>query len=315
MHSVRASVHVHRPSEAVWEYLTDWSRYPEWDSLTASAEQIDDGPARVGTRFRWVSKALGRRVAVQSAITEWEPLRRMAYVITTGPALAVGSGGWKALSPAGEGCVLEVGVSLAPAVGRLAAPVSDPVFTWWLRRTMGRDLQRLRTILQASPASGAPVLPTSVETITVARDPVEVWTYLIDLSHQREWDGLTVSCEQLDAGPQRVGTRYRWKLRLMGRPVSVESHLTSWDPPRRMDYAVTTGPVRGHGWTAVYARPQGGCEVERGLVAAAGVGRVVRLVSNQILARWTSRSERRNLRRLRTILEGTTTPVTELRSA
>lgn len=146
-------------------------------------------------------------------------------------------------------------------------------------------------------------MPTIVETVHVRRDRVEAWNYLTDLSHQREWDGLTVSCEQIDAGPQQVGTRFRWGLQVMGRRVLVESHLTSWDPPRRMDYAVTSGPVQGSGWSAVHPSPEGGCLVERGLVAPPGVGRLVARMGDPIVVWWIRRNERRNLRRLRDILE------------
>lgn len=304
MPAVVESIHVHRSPESAWGFLSEWSRYPEWDSMTASAEQIEPGAPDVGRQFRWVGRMVGRRVAFQSELTEWDPPRRMAYVATSGLGPLTGASGWKEVTAAGGGCVVAVG---AEAPLRWPNPVrwlSDPVVSWWLRHALRRSLRRLRAILQGETGTDLKSSPTSVETVHVDRDPVEVWDYLSDLSHQREWDTLTVACEQIDEGPMQVGTRFRWVLRLMGRPFSVESHLTGWDPPRRMDYACTTGPVQGAGWTAVLPSPDGGCEVERGVVAAPGVGRVVARVSDPVLVWWTVRSERRALHRLRDVLEG-----------
>lgn len=148
---VSARVLVHRPQDEVWTFLTDWSRYPEWDSTTYRAEQVDDGPPRKGTRFRWVGRLAGRRIPFESTLTECEPPHRMAYVATSGPGPLVGSSGWTQVSPAGDACVVEVGASLAPGLGRTLAHVADPLFSWWLRHTMSRDLRRLRTILEGSP--------------------------------------------------------------------------------------------------------------------------------------------------------------------
>ena len=101
----------------------------------------------------------------------------------------------------------------------------------------------------------------------------------------------------------RVGTRFRWVLRLMGRRIAIESHLTGWSPPKQMEYAVTTGPVQGAGWTAVFPSAGGGCDVERGVVAAPGVGRAVARVSDPVLVWWTGRSERKAMRRLADVLD------------
>jgi len=89
-----ASISVSRPAEDVWAYLTDWSRYSDWDSLTASAEQVDGGEPHLGTRFRWTGKVAWRRIPFDSEMTEWDPPRRMAYLATSGPGTIRGSSGW-----------------------------------------------------------------------------------------------------------------------------------------------------------------------------------------------------------------------------
>jgi uncharacterized membrane protein len=153
-----ASISVSRPPEDVWAYLTDWSRYPDWDSLTASAEQVDGDEPRLGTRFRWTGKVAWRRIPFDSEMTEWDPPRRMAYVATSGPGTIRGSSGWTAVTPAGDGCVVEVGVIALPGIGRTVAYISDPLFTWWLGRRRNRDLGRLKSILEGGTA-GQPATP------------------------------------------------------------------------------------------------------------------------------------------------------------
>jgi uncharacterized membrane protein len=302
MPAVTESIHVHRSAEEVWAYLTDWSRYPEWDSTTAGAEQIDPGEPQPGTRFRWVGKVPGRTLPFQSVVTEWDPPRRMAYASTSGLGPLTGSAGWKTVTAAAGGCVVEVGVDVSVGLPQPLRLVVDPLVPLLLRGRMRRDLRRLRTVLHGEAPAGDKAVPTSVETVHVNRDPQEVWDYLTDLSHQPEWDTLTISCEQIDEGPMQVGTRFRWVLRLMGRRIAIESHLTGWSPPKQMEYAVTTGPVQGAGWTAVFPSAGGGCDVERGVVAAPGVGRAVARVSDPVLVWWTGRSERKAMRRLADIL-------------
>jgi hypothetical protein len=49
--SSRREIHVDAPPEAVWEVLTDFRRWPEWNPEVKSMSF--DGPVEPGSTFRW----------------------------------------------------------------------------------------------------------------------------------------------------------------------------------------------------------------------------------------------------------------------
>jgi len=57
---VSRTFRVESPADAVVEYLKDFSNATEWDPGTQRCDRIDDGPVRVGSTWRNVSKFLGR---------------------------------------------------------------------------------------------------------------------------------------------------------------------------------------------------------------------------------------------------------------
>ena len=65
-------------------------------------------------------------------------------------------------------------------------------------------------------------MTTVQRTIEVERAPDEVFAYLADFSNTPEWDPATVSCERLDAGPLRVGARFRYVGRFRGRETDLD---------------------------------------------------------------------------------------------
>lgn len=302
MRTIRETVYVHRPAKEVWAYLVDWPRYAEWDSTFVAAKQLPGISSSGGPRLRWTMRVLGRRLAMDSEFVEWDPPRHMTYAATEGPAPVRKSRGWFDVAPAGDGCIVEAGYQVAAGAGRAVRGLADPVLLLWGSIVTRRDLRRLRAALEhgASPSAATPL---HVDSVRIHRDADEVWSYLTDFSHQRDWDGLTAACAVIGDEPLRDGTRFRWVVRLLGRDIALETRLTAWDPPRRMDYAVTSGPVRGSGWTQVHPAEQG-CVVERGQLASPGIGWVLAKVPDAMLVAWIARLERRNLARLRNILEG-----------
>ena len=65
------------PSERVFAYLSDFTTTNEWDPATVRTERID-GAGGVGTRYRNVSRFMGREAEVDYVVTELDPGRRFA---------------------------------------------------------------------------------------------------------------------------------------------------------------------------------------------------------------------------------------------
>lgn len=59
--------------EAVVAYLQDFGNAEEWDPGTRSCTRLDDGPIRVGSSWRNVSRVLGRETTLDYALVELRP--------------------------------------------------------------------------------------------------------------------------------------------------------------------------------------------------------------------------------------------------
>lgn len=67
----RGDVLVRAPLATVFALQTDIDRWTTWRSDVASAERLDDGPLRAGSRFRWSTAGL----EVESRVQQVEPER------------------------------------------------------------------------------------------------------------------------------------------------------------------------------------------------------------------------------------------------
>ena len=75
------SIVIRRPVEEVFAYMDDVQREPEWQPQLNEAEQIPAGPTAVGTRRRYVSEFMGKRLENTYVVEVYEPNERL--VVTT----------------------------------------------------------------------------------------------------------------------------------------------------------------------------------------------------------------------------------------
>jgi uncharacterized protein YndB with AHSA1/START domain len=78
--------------------------------------------------------------------------------------------------------------------------------------------------------------------IEVARPVPEVFEYITDPGNLPEWQG-TATVEQLTPGPVGVGTRFREVRQLLGRRVESISEVSAYEPDRRFDLRIVSGPA------------------------------------------------------------------------
>jgi uncharacterized membrane protein len=81
------SIVIRRPVEDVFAYMDDVSREPEWQPQLIEAEQIPAGPTVVGTRRRYVSDFLGKRLENTYVVKVYEPNSRLVVQTTKGSIL------------------------------------------------------------------------------------------------------------------------------------------------------------------------------------------------------------------------------------
>ena len=145
---VSVAVEIGRPVEAVWSYLTDTPRMPEWISEFEEAHEETDRPTGVGTVVRYALE--GNRSGTWEVV-EWAPPHRYAW---DGPPLPWAGGGARprgshTLTEAGEGRTLLVTRYEPELIGTLV--LLRPYLWWWLRRQRPKDAQVLKAALEKRP--------------------------------------------------------------------------------------------------------------------------------------------------------------------
>jgi uncharacterized protein YndB with AHSA1/START domain len=80
---IEFSVDVDRQPSEVFAYLTDPANLPQWQSSAVEAHW--EGEKARGARVKEVRKFLGRRMESELEVTEYEPDRRFALKVLSGP--------------------------------------------------------------------------------------------------------------------------------------------------------------------------------------------------------------------------------------
>jgi len=85
MARIEESVEIKHPLDKVFTYTTDAKSWPKWQSVIVEAEQTSQGPWRVGTTFKGISRMMGLSMKWTAKTTEYEPNRKWGKNITSGP--------------------------------------------------------------------------------------------------------------------------------------------------------------------------------------------------------------------------------------
>ena len=80
-------------------------------------------------------------------------------------------------------------------------------------------------------------------TITIARTPEDVFTYLDDLPARPTWQTDITTTKVLTDGPTAVGTEVKETRRVGGRTMTSKWRVTSHEPPRRSTFETYEGTM------------------------------------------------------------------------
>ncbi|HEV3376893.1 MAG TPA: SRPBCC family protein [Thermoleophilaceae bacterium] len=137
---VLAEVQVRRPREQVAAYMTDPANDPEWIGGLREARLVGDGPVREGSRVARVASFLGRRVEYLNEITRLEPgVLEMRSVQAPFPMHITYT-----FEPHDGGTVVRNHVRGGGGWLSLGSPAFAPL----VRRSVQKDLERLRDVLE-----------------------------------------------------------------------------------------------------------------------------------------------------------------------
>jgi len=76
-HTIDTAIAINAPSEKVWEKLTDFSAYPDWNPMIVRL----DGYARVGSRLKFVVRQMsGKLLNLKARFKRVDPARELRWV-------------------------------------------------------------------------------------------------------------------------------------------------------------------------------------------------------------------------------------------
>ena len=145
-----------------------------------------------------------------------------------------------------------------------------------------------------------PAMHTNVD-IEIARPPHQVWNVVSDYDTDQRWRKGIVEMTPDVAGAPRVGTHVREVLRLGGRDYVTDTTVTEVGPgfSYRFEGAGTSGNVRGRRSVRPGDSPDSSVFAYDVELEPHAIPRLAR----PVLRRWLHHSLRRDLRRLRTLVE------------
>jgi uncharacterized protein YndB with AHSA1/START domain len=91
------SVEIDRNPEDVFAYVTDPSRFTEWQDAVVSARPLDSGPVQQGSKISLTRRVGKREQTMTSELTEYRPPESYAFRVIDGPVRAVGQGRFEPL--------------------------------------------------------------------------------------------------------------------------------------------------------------------------------------------------------------------------
>jgi uncharacterized protein YndB with AHSA1/START domain len=143
-----SSVEIARRPEEVFSYLSDVSRFHEWNESLVRARLEGDGPVAVGSRVTQTRRIGRSERTMTMEVTEHDPPRSWAFRGIDGPVRAIGKG---SVEPLEGGARSRVTVELdfeGYGIGKVLVPL---VVRRQAQKELPRNHQKLKERLESSP--------------------------------------------------------------------------------------------------------------------------------------------------------------------
>jgi uncharacterized protein YndB with AHSA1/START domain len=144
---VLSEVVIDAPPSEVAAYAGDPSHAPEWYANIESVEWRTPPPAAVGSRVAFVAHLLGRRLAYTYEFVELVPGERLVMRTAEGPFPMETTYSWQ---PDGAGRTRMTLRNRGEPTG--FSKVAAPFLAAAMRRANRKDLDNLKTLLEARPS-------------------------------------------------------------------------------------------------------------------------------------------------------------------
>ena len=138
---IESSIWIARPTQEIWNYVTDWSNEIQWRKGVIEAKWTSDPPHGVGSTGLHIVEGVGEW---PWKLTEWEEPHNVRWNVTGGPMKGGQAGYLIAPEDAGSRVTLHARVK-RPSFMRIIIPFMKGN----MKRQMFADLEKLKAIMEA----------------------------------------------------------------------------------------------------------------------------------------------------------------------
>ena len=144
MIKIENSVVINRPVDEIFEFMANAENNPQWQSGAQEVVKTSEGPIGVGTTFTSVSQLLGKRLESVVEYTAYEPNKRVAGKVTSGPVPFQFE---TTFEPAAEGGTKVTGGGEGDVGGFFK--LAEPLVARMLKRQFDANNANLKDLLEA----------------------------------------------------------------------------------------------------------------------------------------------------------------------
>ena len=141
---------IERPVEEVFAYIADQTNAPAWQSGLVEVRRTTEGPIGVGTKHTLARMFMGRRMEADNEYVAYEPNRRIAFKVTSGPMRAEASYLFEAVA---EGTRVTSTIEMDTS-GFLS--LAEPLIAAGLRREIKAAIPVLKDLLENQRVATVP---------------------------------------------------------------------------------------------------------------------------------------------------------------
>ena len=145
MFTVTETVSIARSAQDAFDFFTDVSNRPRWDSTVISEELTSPSPVAVGSTIHTRMRAMGREVEFDWRVTQFDEPSRMAVASTAG---LMSTSLTFDVTAVGAGCDVNATIAGEPE-GMM--PLVEPLIAQGVRSTLASGLARAKTMLETPP--------------------------------------------------------------------------------------------------------------------------------------------------------------------